>query len=124
MLYVVQTSFSGQATSPTPHSQPTSTPTATPPPADNLMLPLADAPTWHEWNLNMLQAACRQASTNWKELNAKIKSVSLYLSATPRLYLLQSSPLGARLRHAIGALLLCGATSISSKLHLKRAGCV
>ncbi len=43
MLYVVQTSFSGQATSPTPLStqQPTATAT-TPPPADTLMLPLAE----------------------------------------------------------------------------------
>lgn len=74
---------------PPPDSQPNSTPTTaaiTPPPADTLLHPLDNASTWHEWNLNTLQAACRQASTNWKMVITKIKSVSLHLSPLPCIY--------------------------------------
>lgn len=88
MLYVVQTSFSGQVTSPTTHSQPTSTPTATPPLADNLMLPLADTPTWLEWNLNTLQAVRWQHTDRHqpteKSLMQKLRLVFyIYLPALP-----------------------------------------
>lgn len=39
--------------------------------------------TCHEWNLNTLQAACRQASTNWKVFCTQIKSV---LPPLPSIY--------------------------------------
>lgn len=74
---------------PPPYSQPNSTPTTTattPPPTDTVMHPLDNDSTWHEWNLNTLQAACRQASTNWGKVITKIKSVFLHLSPHPCIY--------------------------------------
>lgn len=85
-------------------------------------------PSWRPYlawmELEHVAGSAQTGVNQCKELNAKIKSGSLYLSASPPLHLLQSSPPGACVCHAIEALLLGGATSISSKLHLKRAVCV
>lgn len=56
-------------------------PTPTPPPHRHPFAP----PSWRPYLawMNTLQASCRQASTNWTEVNAKIKSVSLYRPPLP-----------------------------------------
>lgn len=85
MLYVVQTSFSGQATSPTPLStqQHPHHPHASPSRHPHAPHPSWACFTWHEWNSNTLQAACKQPSTNKRLFNTQIKSVSVYLPPLP-----------------------------------------
>lgn len=89
MLYVVQTSFSGQATSPTPlstkqhPSTTTSSAATTPSPSRHPHAPPTNPAEHALPGMNTLQAASRQATTHWKAFKTQIKSVSLYLPHLP-----------------------------------------